>query len=43
MVHEIVRRMIDYLVNDLIGASQASIAAAAPASVDDVRARPARC
>jgi len=40
MVHEIVRRMIDYLVNDLIGASQASIAAAAPASVDDVRARP---
>jgi len=40
MVHEVVRRMIDYLVNDLIGASQASIAAAAPASVDDVRARP---
>jgi dGTPase len=39
MVHEVVRRMIDYLVNDLIGASEASIAAAAPASVDDVRAR----
>jgi dGTPase len=38
MVHEVVRRMIDYLVNDLIGASEASIAAAAPASVDDVRA-----
>ena len=39
MVHEVVRRMIDYLVNDLISASQASIASAAPASVDDVRAR----
>jgi len=39
MVHEVVRRMIDYLVNDLINASQASIATAAPASVDDVRAR----
>jgi dGTPase len=39
MVHEVVRRMIDYLVNDLIGASGASIAAAAPASVEDVRAR----
>ena len=39
MVHEVVRRMIDYLVNDLISASQASIATAAPASVDDVRAR----
>ena len=40
MVHEVVRRMIDYVVNDLISASEASIAAAAPASVDDVRARP---
>ena len=39
LVHEIVRRMIDYLVNDLISASQASIAAAAPASVAEVRAR----
>jgi dGTPase len=39
MVHEVVRRMIDYLVNDLIGASEASIAAAAPATADDVRAR----
>ena len=39
MVHEVVRRMIDYLVNDLIGASQASIAAVAPATVEDVRAR----
>jgi dGTPase len=40
MVHEIVRRMIDYLVNDLISASQAAIDAAAPASVEAVRARP---
>ena len=40
LVHEVVRRMIDYLVNDLIGASEAAIAAAAPASVADVRARP---
>jgi dGTPase len=39
MVHEVVRRMIDYLVNDLISASEASIAAAAPASADEVRAR----
>jgi dGTPase len=39
MVHEVVRRMIDYLVNDLISASEASIAAAAPASAEDVRAR----
>ena len=39
MVHEVVRRMIDYLVNDLIGASQAAIDAAAPAGVADVRSR----
>jgi dGTPase len=38
MVHEVVRRMIDYLVNDLISASAASIAHAEPRSVDDVRA-----
>ena len=41
LVHEVVRRMIDYLVNDLISASEAAITAAAPASVADVRARPA--
>jgi dGTPase len=41
LVHEVVRRMIDYTVNDLVAASMASIAAAAPASVADVRARPA--
>ena len=38
MVHEVVRRMIDYLVNDLISASAASIARTEPRSVDDVRA-----
>jgi dGTPase len=38
MVHEVVRRMIDYLVNDLISASASSIARAEPRSVDDVRA-----
>jgi dGTPase len=41
LVHEVVRRMIDYTVNDLVDASTASIAAAEPASVADVRARPA--
>jgi dGTPase len=41
LVHEVVRRMIDYLVNDLVDASTASIAAASPGSVDDVRARSA--
>jgi dGTPase len=40
LVHEVVRRMIDYTVNDLVDASTASIAAAAPASVAEVRARP---
>jgi dGTPase len=39
LVHEVVRRMIDYLVNDLISTSEAAITAAAPASVEDVRAR----
>jgi dGTPase len=38
LVHEVVRRMIDYLVNDLINASAASIAAASPSSAEDVRA-----
>ena len=40
LVHEVVRRMIDYVVNDLVDASSASIAAAAPADVEAVRARP---
>jgi dGTPase len=41
LVHEVVRRMIDYTVNDLVDASAASLAQAAPASADDVRSRPA--
>jgi dGTPase len=40
LVHEVVRRMIDYAVNDLVDASAASIAAAGPQDVEDVRARP---
>jgi dGTPase len=40
LVHEVVRRMIDYAVNDLIDASTAAVSAAAPRSVADVRARP---
>jgi dGTPase len=40
LVHEVVRRMIDWLVNDLVDASRRAIAEAAPASVEDVRARP---
>jgi len=39
LVHEVVRRMIDFLVNDLIAASEASIALAAPADVEAVRSR----
>jgi dGTPase len=39
LVHEVVRRMIDFLVNDLIDASGSAIAAAAPADVEGVRAR----
>jgi dGTPase len=38
LVHEVVRRMIDYLVNDLVNASAAAIAAADPASAEEVRA-----
>jgi dGTPase len=37
-IHEVVRRMIDFLVNDLIDASRAAVAAAAPADVEAVRA-----
>jgi dGTPase len=38
LVHEVVRRMIDYLVNDLVGASAEAIAAVDPASAEEVRA-----
>ena len=37
MLHEVVRRMIDSQVTDLVETSSAAIAAAAPRSVDDVR------
>ena len=40
LVHEVVRRMIDYAVNDLIDASAAALVVAAPPSVEAVRARP---
>jgi len=37
LVREVIRRMIDVLVTDLIEASEARIAAAAPATIEDVR------
>jgi dGTPase len=37
LVYEVVRHMIDFVVTDLITATQAAIARAAPASIDDVR------
>jgi dGTPase len=40
MIHETVRRMINTLVADLIAESRRRISAAAPASIDDVRAAP---
>ena len=40
LVHEVVRRMIDYTVNDLIDASAAALVEAAPRDVEDVRSRP---
>jgi dGTPase len=41
LVHEVVRRMIDYTVNDLIDASAAALAEARPRDAEDVRSRPA--
>jgi dGTPase len=38
LIHELVRRMIDYLVSDLVERSRQKLAAAAPRSMDDVRA-----
>lgn len=38
LLHEVVRRMIDSQVTDLVEASRAAIAAAAPRSIEDVRA-----
>jgi dGTPase len=41
LIHEVVRRMINYVVTDLVETTQAAIRAAAPASVEEVRALPA--
>jgi dGTPase len=41
LIHEIVRRMINHVVTDLIETTAAAIRAAAPADVDAVRARSA--
>ncbi|HKE94587.1 MAG TPA: deoxyguanosinetriphosphate triphosphohydrolase [Povalibacter sp.] len=40
LIHEVVRRMINYVVTDLIETSSAAIADAAPADVDAVRRHP---
>ena len=37
LVYEVVRRMIDYVVSDVITTSRAALEAAAPASIDEVR------
>ncbi len=37
LVHEVVRHMIDYVVTDLITATQTALAKASPANIDDVR------
>lgn len=41
LIHEVVRRMINYVVTDLIETTSAAIAAADPADVDEVRKLPA--
>ncbi len=38
LVHEIIRRMINHIVSDLIRTTQSRIAQAGPASIDEVRA-----
>jgi len=40
LVHEVIRRMINYIVVDLIHTSQERLEAAAPASIDEVRSQP---
>jgi dGTPase len=40
LVHEITRRMINYIVTDLIQTTQANLESARPQSIDDVRAQP---
>jgi dGTPase len=39
LVHEVIRRMINYVVVDLIRTTQSHLDAAAPSSIDDVRRR----
>jgi dGTPase len=39
LIHEVVRRMINYVVTDLVEATQLAIREARPASAEDVRAR----
>lgn len=39
-IHETVRRMIDFLITDVIEQSRTNIASAAPTTIDDVRAFP---
>jgi len=40
LVHEVVRRMINYVATDLIQTTQSNLQAARPQSIDDVRAHP---
>lgn len=40
LVHEIIRRMINYILTDLIVTTQSNIDAARPGSIDDVRRQP---
>jgi dGTPase len=40
LVHEIIRRMINYILTDLITTTQANIDSAQPRSIDDVRQQP---
>lgn len=41
LIHEVVRRMINHVVTDLVETTQGAIEATAPADVEDVRAQPA--
>src|SRR5581483_11905333 len=40
LVHEVVRRMINFIVTDLVRTTQARIDATEPRSIDDIRAQP---
>jgi dGTPase len=40
LVHEVIRRMINYIVTDLIQTTQGNVDAAQPRSMDDVRLQP---